>query len=298
MSAFKKFDRKDVFVGVLNTNRAWNTSGSALSTYGIEIKNGTTGSFPDYTGSQEFTELLNFRSIRHLYYMNFISSSLNGLVPTGSFENYYYDYSRSGSRELENNVSIFSFPRDIIGTAIRPGTFRLDLDEAPYIINEPNYVDESVSEYVDDPDGYPIHLFDDGFGNLKTSVEAFTSSPNTRVGDIIYPHGVAVITKEGFNTAFTSTNPEIAWESTYPVFTSNYYCKVKDSEFNFTFNPSAITGSNGTLRDNITGSEFRPYITTIGLYNDANELLGVAKLGRPTPKSSDTDMTFVVKLDI
>jgi hypothetical protein len=40
------------------------------------------------------------------------------------------------------------------------------------------------------------------------------------------------------------------------------------------------------------------YATTIGLYNDENELLAVAKLGKPIMMSPDTDMTFVVKYDI
>jgi hypothetical protein len=67
---------------------------------------------------------------------------------------------------------------------------------------------------------------------------------------------------------------------------------------NFTYNPSAITGSDNTIRDNITGSSFRPYVTTVGLYNDANELIAVAKTNRPIPKSENVDMTFVVKLDL
>ena len=47
-----------------------------------------------------------------------------------------------------------------------------------------------------------------------------------------------------------------------------------------------------------TGSYFQPYATTVGLYNDSNQLIGVGKLGQPIPKSRFTDMTFVVKFDI
>jgi hypothetical protein len=49
--------------------------------------------------------------------------------------------------------------------------------------------------------------------------------------------------------------------------------------------------------DFATGSTFQPYITTIGLYNDNNDLLMVAKLGKPIALSSDTDMTFIVRYD-
>jgi len=52
-----------------------------------------------------------------------------------------------------------------------------------------------------------------------------------------------------------------------------------------------------TVKDFATGSAFQPYVTTIGLYNDNNELLMVAKLGKPIALSSDTDMTFIVRYD-
>ena len=76
-------------------------------------------------------------------------------------------------------------------------------------------------------------------------------------------------------------------------------CIVRESDYNLTYNPSLVTGSytNGLLRDFATGSVFQPYVTTIGLYNDENELLMVAKLAKPIALSSDTDMTFIVKYD-
>ena len=60
----------------------------------------------------------------------------------------------------------------------------------------------------------------------------------------------------------------------------------------------ALSGSDGKVADNVSGSYFKPYVTSIGLYNDAQELIAVAKLGQPVPKSKDTDMTFVVTLDM
>jgi hypothetical protein len=62
-------------------------------------------------------------------------------------------------------------------------------------------------------------------------------------------------------------------------------------------NPTITTDTSGSLRDFATGSSFNPYATAIGLYNDANELLLVAKLGQPTPISDNTDTTFVIRYD-
>lgn len=104
----------------------------------------------------------------------------------------------------------------------------------------------------------------------------------------------------------------VRWNSTLPVYTRNYRCRVRSEQLNHTYNNSATTGSleeavdwlqvpafaDSTLHDNVSGSYFQPYVTTVGLYNDANELIAVGKLGQPTPKSKYTDMTFVVNLDI
>jgi len=77
-------------------------------------------------------------------------------------------------------------------------------------------------------------------------------------------------------------------------------CLVNESDFNLSYNPTIVTGSytGGVVRDFATGSEFTTYTTQIGLYNDNNELLAIAKFGKPILISPDTDMTFVVKYDV
>lgn len=76
-------------------------------------------------------------------------------------------------------------------------------------------------------------------------------------------------------------------------------CLVEESDYNLSYNPSLVTGSysGGVLRDFATGSGFYTYATSIGLYNDNQELLAVAKFAKPILISPDTDMTFVVKYD-
>ena len=48
----------------------------------------------------------------------------------------------------------------------------------------------------------------------------------------------------------------------------------------------------------VTHSDFRPYVTNIGLYNDKNELLVVGKLAKPIKLSQDTTTSFVVRFDV
>lgn len=75
---------------------------------------------------------------------------------------------------------------------------------------------------------------------------------------------------------------------------------VKESDYNLSYNPTLVSGSytSGSLKNFATGSDFYTYATALGLYDDDNQLIAVAKFGKPMLISPDTDMTFVVKYDI
>lgn len=82
------------------------------------------------------------------------------------------------------------------------------------------------------------------------------------------------------------------------IYENTVRCRINENDFNYTLNPSAIkSGSFGEYVDAVTGSEFRPYATTVGLYNDADELILVGKLSTPYPIPSNTDVTFVIRWD-
>ena len=81
------------------------------------------------------------------------------------------------------------------------------------------------------------------------------------------------------------------------VSTSHYFVRAQNREFNFSNNPTFITGSDGTFRESSFETNPRTYITTIGLMNDANEILAVAKTSQPIEKSFDKEVLVKVKLD-
>lgn len=82
------------------------------------------------------------------------------------------------------------------------------------------------------------------------------------------------------------------------VTSQNYFVRLKNSRYNHTNNPSFYTTQDG-LRIPLTVFRERPltYPTTIGLYNDANELLAVAKLSRPLQKNDERELLIRVRLD-
>ena len=75
-----------------------------------------------------------------------------------------------------------------------------------------------------------------------------------------------------------------------------YFTRIKNSEFNFTTNPSFIDNS-GNLRYSSMENNPKVYITTIGLYNDTNDLVAVAKLSQPIAKDFTKEALIRVKLD-
>lgn len=104
----------------------------------------------------------------------------------------------------------------------------------------------------------------------------------------------------------------LSFQNEVVIYEQNVICHVKDNEFNASYNPTLLqsnlfSGSDflsqslssplPELKDFATASYFEPYVTTIGLYNEQNDLLAVAKFAQPIPLSQNTDMTFVVRYD-
>lgn len=78
---------------------------------------------------------------------------------------------------------------------------------------------------------------------------------------------------------------------------SNYvFVRIRNSEFNYSTNPSYISGS-GEVRWDVMVNNPQTYMTTVGLYNDSNDLLAVAKLSRPLLKDFTKEALLRIKLD-
>lgn len=118
--------------------------------------------------------------------------------------------------------------------------------------------------------------------------------------------GIALSTARGFDT--DSTNPKKIFDALNEggQFTLNsqeslssdfIFIRARNSEFNYSENPSFISGSTGAVVFDSFIDNPKTYITTVGLYNDNQELLAVAKLSRPLPKDYTKELLVRVKLD-
>ena len=81
------------------------------------------------------------------------------------------------------------------------------------------------------------------------------------------------------------------------VSTSHYFVRAQNREFNFSNNPTFVSGSDNAFAVASFKRDPRVYITTIGLYNNASEMLAVAKTSQPIAKSFDKELLVKVKLD-
>lgn len=324
MSTYKKLNKQDAYITTYTAHKHWSISGSQFLDYGIQVIPSATGVYSS--------------SLAQLYYPYKESS----VIVSHSFDHYtdttlYLPHLRN----FNSNSFIISIPRSMTGIHIKPGA------EVGLLISNTQQIRYVVvggwqEGYTNDPIIYSsvtqVGLYDDGEGGLYVS----GSTPRYYVGDIVYPHGMLIITDDTFAQLMrngwdpagssiitpglddfteipvsTQSSFALSWQSSHPIFTHNYHCKVRESEYNFTYNPTNLSASieatyynDATLYDasgsvskgyrnnKTTGSTFQPYITTVGLYNDANELIAVGKMAQPVPKPANTEMTIIVKIDI
>jgi hypothetical protein len=162
------------------------------------------------------------------------------------------------------------------------------------------------------------------------------SGVGTYVGNVFYDKGIAVVkhdtgsavTAIGVNGLKLVENSElyVDYASDVKFYRHETYVKIAPSDFNFSmFNPSILrtyqasgsvsasfftasmqeenikTSGNSEDTYNIynlmSAGIIKPYVTTIGLYNERYELLAVAKLSEPIQRTFNTDQIFIVRFD-
>ena len=300
MSVYKSLTTSDVILTPFKVNKSFSFQGaSALTASDVGIDRFLGKNIPYVSGSNTTGEIstqsqaLIYNSIKQLYYTNFISGSngspanlpftnIDGTITiqggSGSYQPMYENYLPNtllanrtlltGSGDI---IGVMSIPSNLFGEYIKPGTFRWKAGI--------------------------LDITDDGEGNLLYN-------NSVKVGDIIYEHGIAIISNflpsNRPDTLVNSENVTCSFQSTMTIYESQYKCTFSPNEYTYTQNPSAISGSSnsGVVYDFLTGSYFQPYITTVGLYNNANQLVAVGKLSQPLQSSNVTDTTILVNLDL
>ena len=315
MGAWKQFTTKDVTQTPFTADKGWNLTGSAMtgSDYGVNFFQGIDYNYSSSQNVQTgfvFSSSVNsiWNSAKQLYYTNYRSSSTGDYLTTASvirgvtreddrltgpiqsplYDNYLQS-SLTQYRRFQSRCSIISIPTKLFGEKIMPYTFELNYNKTQSLV-------------------------DDGEGNVIDPT--ITPSPKVTnvMGQIFYSQGMVVLTDSNwydFATTVASSgevgdplklvNVGINFSSSLTIHENQYKCTILENEFGVSTNPSLLTSSfEGDLNYYpwATASYFEPYVTCVGLYNEAQQLVAVGKLSFPLPVSKFTDTTVIVNYDI
>jgi hypothetical protein len=96
---------------------------------------------------------------------------------------------------------------------------------------------------------------------------------------------------------FDSSSYYFQGASTERIEASYIFVRIKSDEFNYTNNPTYVTGSNGFIHPKYRNNDFGlTYITTIGLYDKDENLVAVAKLSKPIKKTIEREMVIKIRI--
>jgi hypothetical protein len=299
MGAYKQFLASDITVIPFEVNKSFSFSGSQLTGSDVSINrylgknisglfnplsDPTTGAiYPQY-------QRLVYDSVKELYYSNYLISSYGspattqslvpGATPEGDVfvgptdsSGKYFNYNQTTltfekffPAGFGGEIGVLSIPSRLYGNYIQPSSF----------------IWSDVNDVV----------FDDGEGNL------ILSSSGEICGQIFYPHGIAVLTTyPDLEDIITDSNVTCSFSSSLTIYETQYKCTIRENEYTLTQNPSALADSEGNMYSFVTAPYFSPYVTTVGLYDDEQNLLAIGKLSQPLPTSPTTDTTIVINID-
>lgn len=103
---------------------------------------------------------------------------------------------------------------------------------------------------------------------------------------------------ELFKSYITQSTSLFQARNSQNISSTYYFVRIKHNDYNFSNNGSFVTGTLGDLRHPSMINNPNVYITTVGLYNNANELLAVAKLSQPLKKNFEREALIRVKLNV
>jgi len=140
--------------------------------------------------------------------------------------------------------------------------------------------------------------------NAITSLSSATISDGlflqtNHVGNVFGKHGIVVVSTPDYRFDNIINNfTAVYWQSTVTIHELSVIAKLDAGDFNMSTNLTLTRDDDSTYLPFVSGSAFAPYITTIGLYNDAGELLAIGKLAQPVKKRDDVDMNFLIRIDL
>jgi hypothetical protein len=255
-----------------------------------------------------------------------INPSVRGYSPSrivyGQYRNLVYgteteNFSFDNGTTTANQIYIINIARSRYKQSIQPGSLNLTLKSGSATIqltDDSNTT--SLTRFIGE--NRVFYIISGSNGNAYTASAATTPYYGIMLPDL----GFIVLDASGSLTPyiqaanlttssaqynqvklFTAISASVSGSGTGFQLQSNetvssryFFTRVKNSEFNYTTNPSIID-ANGNLLFSTLINNPQTFITTVGMYNDNNELLAVAKLSKPLVKDFTKEALIRIKLD-
>ena len=335
--SFKRLDPEDFLVSsdsIVNT--LWSTDTPTLTTFFTSSIQVASSAGTYYYSVYQTSSLLSNAAVQFdIAYADSLGSgsalynnAVPGVSPTKTIygqyrsmiledENSSFIFGKGNNAYTTNNFWAINFERARYKQSLFPGSLNLQLSGSGGIINlTDDSVDNPVSQFLGSTRVYQLISGSNGtagalansgyvagsgsyglvFPDLGTilinpvavsqSIKVSPSRPNNSDG----LNNQKLFTAINLGALFTINSQE--------TLTSDYvFVRARNSEFNYSENPSFIAGSTGeVIYDQFINSP-QVYLTTIGMYNDSNELIAVAKMSRPLLKDFTKEALVRVKLD-
>jgi hypothetical protein len=304
---FKEISKSDIVIRSFKVYKD-----QLITQIDVPILYGVSSSFGAYDIDVDGIDGILYRSIRSQFYLNSATASI--LTEVGRRKS----YASTDERVLGDSFSLISLPQSKYGEGIKVGSVKLtDIDST--------YIDDGFSNLVSGSEIYGNIFYDRGMiimtsgsssqsGSLTDFLLEFNSTVTIYENEIflsvlenefnvsqnqtaVYTPSVTTQTvqlkgdkykRTDSDTTIRISTPDIQFIRTekYP-FTSSIDDTVFSSFDDYMFSSSVDP----------TGSYLAPYITTIGLYDDNNQMVAVAKLAHPIKSYPDYPLNFIIRFD-
>jgi hypothetical protein len=335
--AFKRFDPEDFVVSSDSiTSTLWSTGNPTLTSFFTSSVQ-SAGSSGNYylsifqTASTDPSAQVQF-DIAYADILGSGSVLYNPIVPQNSYTKTIYGQYRSMILEDENanfffgagtnivtgsNFWVLSIERARYKQSLFPGSLNLRISGSGGIINlTDNSQDVQVNTFIGSSRVYQLISGSNGtagtlansgyvansgsYGLVFPDLGTIFLNPSA-LSQSIQVNASRSNNSDGLNNQrlfnAISLGASFALNSEETITSDYVFVRARNSEFNYSENPSFISGSTGNvIYDNFINQP-QVYITTVGMYNDSNDLLAVAKMSRPLLKDFTKEALVRVKLD-
>ena len=310
----KEIPKSDIVVRPFKVYKEWTLDEDDITaSYGV-YQTGSFNADTDIKNSDGTSKRTLYRSIKSQFYLNPATSSI--LTEVGKRES----YSSTNERVIGDTIGVLSIPQQYYGEGVKIGSLQVEYGSI-------TATDDGNSNLIDSASNIKGNIFYDR--GLIVLTDGITDGSSLSTFDISYRSTMTINENEIFisvleNEFNASQNPTAVYEvggtkqtisvSKLPPsrlvdqeYVSQSFYNAGSKYIKNSNHPivSSINGSSvGSFDDYIvsssvdqTGSYLAPFITTIGLYDDTNNMVAVAKLPQPIKSLPDYPVNFIVRFD-